>query len=278
MTNDSLIEYLLTAKENTTKQLAVREGFYTRYVENPAYIALEKCIALLGDASSRKDEAVHNGGSPTIGGSPSEISVVDEERLRENLRDVAHNGWTARQVAISIDDAMMVFFGHLRTMKPVSVARTIDQMPPEGVRTKAEEWEAMYAALFRQMNELVAAKTDQPVEWSGNDNPWEKLLDERLRIVFAEKQMRYMSPEAIKDLVRPFLMQPLPMREISDERGIEEMAHKYWNDTNGWKANGEAWKHTREDNREYCREYVRKIYLPWVKSYLIAQTDIEGQS
>lgn len=40
------------------------------------------------------------------------------------------------------------------------VARTIDQMPPEGIRTKAEEWEAMYAALFRQMNEMVATKRE----------------------------------------------------------------------------------------------------------------------
>lgn len=35
-------------------------------------------------------------------------------------------------------------------------ARTIDQMPPEGERTKAEEWEAMYAALFNQMQPIMA--------------------------------------------------------------------------------------------------------------------------
>lgn len=44
--------------------------------------------------------------------------------------------------------------GQLLDEKPGG-ARTIDQIPPEGVRTKSEEWEAMYAALFRQMKPIM---------------------------------------------------------------------------------------------------------------------------
>lgn len=52
----------------------------------------------------------------------SEITgVVDEDVLRERLRRVAHSGWMSRQVALSIDDAVMVLRSHLRTTVPVSV-------------------------------------------------------------------------------------------------------------------------------------------------------------
>lgn len=38
-------------------------------------------------------------------------------------------------------------------------ARTIDQFPPEGQRTKENEWEACYATLFRQMKPIMDENT-----------------------------------------------------------------------------------------------------------------------
>ena len=35
------------------------------------------------------------------------------------------------------------------------MARTIDQLAAEGKRTKAEEWEALYAGLFNQMQPIL---------------------------------------------------------------------------------------------------------------------------
>ena len=46
--------------------------------------------------------------------------------------------------------------GHIRTTDRYRAnARTIDQFPPEGERTKENEWEACYATLFRQMQPIM---------------------------------------------------------------------------------------------------------------------------
>lgn len=62
-------------------------------------------------------------------------------------------------------------------------ARTIDQMPPEGERTKAEEWEAMYAALFRQLQPILGtlmryrlAASRMRDKWAEGDDAVKKSL------------------------------------------------------------------------------------------------------
>lgn len=113
---------------------------------------------------------------PSAALQPSEISYIEAETaLAKHFDDEArrefpnakmmpsYEHW--RQKANPIIKALRPY---LRTTEPVSVARTIDQMPPEGIRTKIEEWGAMYAALFNQMRPILEEnrRLKQPVSVS----------------------------------------------------------------------------------------------------------------
>src|SRR4051794_15697174 len=68
---ESLNDLLEEAKRHTSRQLNVHEGFYTRSVDNPAYLALDKAITIVrqhqaetlqSDASNFtiNDDAINN--------------------------------------------------------------------------------------------------------------------------------------------------------------------------------------------------------------------------
>lgn len=58
---------------------------------------------------------------------------------------------------------------------------------------------------------------------------------------------------------------------------IEAMAKHHWDDNYANNANG-SWSETREDNREWCREYVRDKILPYFEAILTTPQAQEGDS
>lgn len=72
-----------------------------------------------------------------------------QDYMRKTHRDFAKE---SEAVAAIIDAAQTPLLQEIAALKG---DLRLEDLPPEGARTKLDEWQACYAALFRQMNEAI---------------------------------------------------------------------------------------------------------------------------
>lgn len=175
MTSDSLIDRIKERQWLHGKAHAV-------YVDDVEEI--------MGDASTRKDEDIrqacvdaekrlHEKNASNSPAQPSEISVLsiiedakrDYADFKKKYPDDEHRFYL---IGFEIPDFLEYLRGYALRSKPEPVSKVdtalekaaeiLANFKPELKRDKLEEWQACYAMLFTQMNELVNdKKAEQPV-------------------------------------------------------------------------------------------------------------------
>lgn len=108
------------------------------------------CFTLYG--LKDRDSAIRAWNTRYIGGqvaTKEQIEAAYKAYLREDARDMS----STRCMEVAIEAATAPLLQEIAALKG---ALRLEDLPPESERTKLDEWQACYASLFRQMQEVIA--------------------------------------------------------------------------------------------------------------------------